>query len=49
MKFHLLPGSKVAPQTTEVKEYAWVTKQEMEGLMTDKDYFTAVKDMLSDY
>lgn len=49
MKFHLLPGSKVAPQTIDVKEYAWVTKQEMDGLIMDKEYFMAVKDMLSDY
>lgn len=41
-------AGQVKPDQTVVLEFAWLTKQEIETRMA-KDYWEAVKDMLSDY
>lgn len=47
-KAHILSGQVHAPKDNGVQDFAWLTKQEMEGRL-EKDYWNGVKDMLSDF
>ncbi|TFK42798.1 39S mitochondrial ribosomal protein L46-domain-containing protein [Crucibulum laeve] len=46
-KGHILAG-QVRPQGPAIKDFAWLTKQEIEPLV-EKDYWEGIKDVLSDY
>ncbi|KAL0578249.1 hypothetical protein V5O48_003744 [Marasmius crinis-equi] len=46
-KAHIMAG-QVRPNEETTKDFAWLTKQEIEPLVT-KHYWDGVKDMLSDY
>ncbi|TFK55013.1 hypothetical protein OE88DRAFT_1653625 [Heliocybe sulcata] len=46
-KAHIMAG-QVRPNGTNVLDYAWLTKEEMEERL-DKEYWVAVRDMLSDF
>lgn len=41
-------AGQVRPDKEKAKDFAWLTKQEIEPLVT-KHYWEGVKDMLSDY
>ncbi|KAF7974073.1 hypothetical protein HWV62_23975 [Athelia sp. TMB] len=48
-KAHILAGQvNTDPSVSQTREFAWLTKQELEGRL-DKDYWNGVKDMLSDF
>lgn len=47
MKGHIFAG-QVKPDQKEIVDFAWVTKEEMKEYVS-KDYYEAVKDMLSDF
>ena len=47
MKAHIFAG-QVQVDNKEIVDFAWVTKQEMKDYVTP-EYYTAVKDMLSDF
>ncbi|KAF9264949.1 60S ribosomal protein L17 [Marasmius fiardii PR-910] len=46
-KAHIMAG-QVHPNKEKIKDFAWLTKQEIEPLVS-KHYWEGVKDMLSDY
>ena len=46
-KAHILAG-QVRPEGKNVRDFAWLTKEEIETRV-DKDYWTGVRDMLSDF
>ena len=41
-------AGQCSPQGNTVKDFAWLTKQEIESHV-DKHYWDGIKDMLSDY
>jgi len=41
-------AGQVTPEREGVKDFAWLTKEEIEGRL-DKHYWDSVKDILSDY
>ena len=47
LKAHILAG-QVRPNGQNVTDFAWLTKEEIESRV-EKDYWTGVKDMLSDF
>ncbi|KZP29847.1 hypothetical protein FIBSPDRAFT_884515 [Athelia psychrophila] len=48
-KAHILAGQvSTEPAVSQVRDFAWLTKQELEGRL-DSDYWHGVKDMLSDF
>lgn len=48
-KAHILAGQvNTDPAVSQTREFAWLTKQEIEGRL-DRDYWLGVKDMLSDF
>jgi large subunit ribosomal protein L46 len=46
-KGHIMAG-QVKPDKTDVLDFAWHTKQELEGKLSPESW-NAVKDMLSDF
>ena len=41
-------AGQVKPENKNIKDFAWLTKEEVE-MRLEKDYWDAVKDILSDY